>query len=65
MSPVHLLFPSVTRVRPQETNLFNEMLRYEYHSKPDINTIVSILLSMKEGGGRGNGISTYSWLCSC
>ena len=65
MSPVHLLVPSVTHVRPQETNLFNEMLRYDCHSRPDINTIVSILLSMKEGGGRGNAIGTYSWLCSC
>jgi serine/threonine protein kinase len=58
--PIHLLDPPIVHPRPQEIKLFNQMLQYDHNERPNIDTIVEILQSMKPCE-----YINYSWVCSC
>ena len=62
LAPVHLLDPPIYYARSQEVNLFNQMLRYDSHLRPDIDSVLECISLMKLGG---TDSLSYRWLCSC
>ena len=65
IKPVHLLDPPVRQTRPQEINLFDQMLSHDTSTRPTIDGVLNNLQEMKLGGKETITTIAYKWLCSC